>query len=256
MKKKTQGGKKAKHPLWQVFGIIFTAKNGLYYSTLVLICCCIFIFWSVLLIDESVDCDASLDCFPFDTYTEELLQDYPLNNCTLQSSTNVTVICYKFVFRYVEAIGSVGGVIAFANFHISFYVTIICWMFDDTTSKTEKNIKNILKGLTVVSFLLFPFGGLSGIIVVSEISFLKTAFLPTAANQLKFGVYLTVFLSSSFIVPNVIFFHYKVHEKKSSPARSGDQEALSQDAAMPMDQESQVHDHSIELDMMNDYTEV
>lgn len=175
-----------------------------YYLTIFVICCCIFIFWNELLVTQSVDCDVSLDCFPFDVDTNYPLQNYPLTDCTLQSSTNVTVICYQFVFRYVEAIGSVGGVLAFAKLTTNVYVIVISWLLGNSSSTLEKRIKGVLVVLSLCSFVFLPFAVFVAILVVSYISFLKMTVLKTNASAEKFYMYILLFFHLSVITPLVL----------------------------------------------------
>ena len=101
-----------------------------------------FTFWSVFLLDNSFICDPKLDCFPFHeknvvwnghNYFHRPLQTSPIVNCSDYESgnkTNVTIICYTFVFNFPTALATAGGLLAITGAGLNKFKAFAVWAFD------------------------------------------------------------------------------------------------------------------------------
>lgn len=80
------------------------------------VCSCTLIaFWNTFLVDESMKCDSTMDCFALNSSTWDSVTEEPLTNCTTYQDQNFTIHCYKFVFNYASALGDAGGVLVLAS---------------------------------------------------------------------------------------------------------------------------------------------
>ena len=68
-------------------------------------------FWNTFLADTSVDqCDTLSDCFPIHRGTETPIQATPITDCDdFPTTENVSVLCFRVVYRYSEGLGEAGG---------------------------------------------------------------------------------------------------------------------------------------------------
>ena len=92
--------------------------------------CFLVVFWGTFLNVESQNtCDPDMDCFPFDTDLNPLRNE-PIMNCTeFDTSDNVTIICYELVFKPIDALGLVGGLLAFTQVCIKLLGRVLVWSF-------------------------------------------------------------------------------------------------------------------------------
>ena len=68
-----------------------------------------------------------MDCFPFDADMNPL-QNERIMNCTdFDTGDNVTIICYQLVFKLVDALGLVGGLVAFTQVCIKLLGRVLVW---------------------------------------------------------------------------------------------------------------------------------
>ena len=85
------------------------------------------VFLSALVVDDSRStCDEKLDCFPFN-YSRQaapLTRD-PIRNCSAYAGREISVRCFSFSVRLVEALGSAGGILALTTLGISLYVVLL-----------------------------------------------------------------------------------------------------------------------------------
>ena len=122
-------------------------------------CVCAFItFWVIFLVEESFGCDPRLDCFPRQDNNSELLSHTPIQNCSDYDLTdNVTIICYRFAFRYAEGFGVAGGILVFAASLMKMYEFLFFWAVDSpVTNDSRCSIKHILKWVVIIFVLLSP----------------------------------------------------------------------------------------------------
>ena len=84
------------------------------------------VFLTVLTVDIGHVCDERLDCFPFN-YSRKArpLNVEPIQNCSMYKSSGISVTCYHFTIRFVEALGSSGGVLALTTLGINFYLALL-----------------------------------------------------------------------------------------------------------------------------------
>ena len=84
------------------------------------------VFVTVLTVDIGQVCDEKLDCFPFN-YSRQArpLTSEPIQNCSLYGSKDITIMCFSFTIRLVDALGSSGGVLALTTVGISYYVALL-----------------------------------------------------------------------------------------------------------------------------------
>ena len=85
------------------------------------------VFLSALVVDDSRStCDEKLDCFPFN-YSRQagpLTRD-PIRNCSAYAGREISVRCFSFSVRLVEALDSAGGILALTTLGISLYVVLL-----------------------------------------------------------------------------------------------------------------------------------
>ena len=101
--------------------------------------CFFVVFWGTFLNVESQNtCDPDMDCFPSDTDLNPL-QNEPIINCTdFDTSNNVTIICYQLVFKPVDALGLVGGLLAFTQVSIKLLGRVLVWSFQPCGEEGER----------------------------------------------------------------------------------------------------------------------
>ena len=114
-------------------------------------------FWNVYAVEESGGgaCVENFDCFP--KIGSEYLQQEPVENCssssflmmdslqnnssnssTLPLEVDITFDCYRLVFRYAEAFGAAGGILAITALCSKLYFSLLVSIsrtFDGSNSK-------------------------------------------------------------------------------------------------------------------------
>lgn len=74
------------------------------------------VFWDIFFIEESSDCDATIDCFA--STENNIMTEVPITNCSLYDEDpgkNVTIQCFKFVYRLVPGLAAVGGMLTMSR---------------------------------------------------------------------------------------------------------------------------------------------
>jgi hypothetical protein len=101
-------------------------------------------FWNVYAVEESSGgaCVENFDCFP--RMGGEYLQQEPVENCSSQSfmplvqndssnsstlplEVDITFDCYRLVFRYAEAFGAAGGILAITALCSKLYFSLMVY---------------------------------------------------------------------------------------------------------------------------------
>ena len=91
-------------------------------------------------VESQNTCDPDMDCFPFDTDLNWSLQNDPIVNCTdFDTSDNVTIICYQLVFKPVDALGLVGGLLAFTQVSIKLLGHVLVWSMQPCHEEGERS---------------------------------------------------------------------------------------------------------------------
>ena len=104
-------------------------------------------FWQVFLTGESYTCDPDLDCFPFDA-DRNYLQSDPIVNCSdFATSDNITIICYRFVYKFADGIGLIGGMLTFTAISVEVLGSVIVWSMRPDEKKKEIHCCNEWKSI-------------------------------------------------------------------------------------------------------------
>ena len=85
------------------------------------------VFMTTLTVEVGSVCNEKLDCFPFN-FSKQIkpLIAEPIQNCSLYTTSDaVSIVCYRFTIRFVEALSSSGGVLVLTTLGLSFYVTVL-----------------------------------------------------------------------------------------------------------------------------------
>lgn len=160
----------------------------LFFSFAVIAACTAVSFWSEYLLTESDRCTGDMDCFAYNQTT--LVQDAPLkDNCTQYEDSNYMILCYRFAFNYVGAIGNSGSV---------FVVGSLVLNIQSALAAAAYSIRNkLLKRLA--SFALWMYFTLSFfILVVGPLLFLRTPLIlarveETRNTRVQFAAYFLTF---------------------------------------------------------------
>lgn len=84
------------------------------------------VFVTVLTVEIGQVCDEKLDCFPFN-YSRQArpLITESIQNCSTYRNNDITIVCFHFTIRLIDALGSSGGVLALTTIGINFYVALL-----------------------------------------------------------------------------------------------------------------------------------
>ena len=85
------------------------------------------VFVTVLLVEDGGEvCSERLDCFPFN-YSRQVtpLTREPIRNCSTYRSSDISIRCFSFSVRFVEAVGSSGGVLILATLGLNLYLALL-----------------------------------------------------------------------------------------------------------------------------------
>ena len=88
--------------------------------------CTVVSFWSELLIAESSQCDAEMDCFARSMANGTLVQQDPLDDCPAFSDAGYIIECYTITFNYINAIGNSGSVLV-VGYLDEHAICSLCW---------------------------------------------------------------------------------------------------------------------------------
>ena len=81
---------------------------------------------AVIVEDGGRVCNERLDCFAFN-YSRQVtpLTRTPITNCSAYSSSEITIRCFSFTVRFVEAIASSGGVLVLSTLSLNLYLGLL-----------------------------------------------------------------------------------------------------------------------------------
>lgn len=84
------------------------------------------VFVTVLTVETGQVCDEKWDCFPFNYTQVRPLRTEPIQNCSVyQSNNNITIVCFHFTIRLIDALSYSGGILALTVIGINFYVAFV-----------------------------------------------------------------------------------------------------------------------------------
>ena len=144
-------------------------------------------FWSVWLIEKSTggNCETNFDCFP--KSDGDYLQREPVANCSELECTGVVKYeCYRFVFRYSEGLGAVGGILFFTSLLSKLYFAVLIMIYNEFKELSTQCYRFIMYAIALfTSALIFlTFVALSvGVPLCRELVF------QTVTKQIQFGMY-------------------------------------------------------------------
>ena len=180
------------------------------FMVVVFVCSCVVVaFWNEFLVEESYSCHQSdVDCFLLDENDTPLHQE-PLarENCTefelSESSSNVTLRCFKFVFNYASALGNAGGVLVLASAVMNVQAGL--WIGASVCGgKLGRSVAiaaiATLNVIVEVAMFALPFA-------VFYIPLLQETITKTSRSQVQFFTYWITFLCAfTFSGPFLILF--------------------------------------------------
>lgn len=85
------------------------------------------VFLTTLTVEIGSVCNERLDCFPFD-YSKQIqpLITDPIQNCSLYYTRNeISITCFQFTIRLVDALSSSGGMLILTTMGLNFYITML-----------------------------------------------------------------------------------------------------------------------------------
>ena len=85
------------------------------------------VFVTVLTVEDGGRvCSERLDCFPFN-YSRQVtpLTREPIRNCSAYGSGDLSIRCFSFTVRFVEALGSSGGVLVLTTLGLNLYLVLL-----------------------------------------------------------------------------------------------------------------------------------
>ena len=137
---------------------VSTNATLLFFMAAVFVMLCSFLaFWEIFLIENSFTCTPGLDCFAFDSHQPISKSSISRNCSSFESLDNITIICYKFVYRYSEGLGTAGGLIVYASFMLKAYAAAYFWVLDlDCSEGTCKCFRSWCKAVLICFLSILP----------------------------------------------------------------------------------------------------
>lgn len=123
--------------------------------------CAFIAFWNTFLTDSNIGCaDDSWDCFPLNKDNGSLLfgYDQPLNatDCSMfESRSNITILCFKFVFLYAEGLSEAGGLVFALTLGTNLYIALFV-LINRIKSVFWKRFCRFIAGLCGAIIFVFP----------------------------------------------------------------------------------------------------
>ena len=144
-------------------------------------------FWVSFIFNETFGCDPQLDCFIYDPLTHIVSSSEPLDNCT---SSNGTVVCFKFVFDFTKGFFFALCFIVVALIYCRLCANVLIW-FRELFSKYQKVVHCNMSVLLsfIMEILTFIFALI--VIIVYIVSFLSNMVFQTS---IIFWVYVFSFV--------------------------------------------------------------
>lgn len=169
------------------------------FMVVVFVCSCTVVaFWCEFLINESVRCDATMDCFARNVSRGEFFS--VTDNCAEYENDNNTVRCFSFSFDYANALGDAGGVLVLA----SVIMNVQAGLWIGASSQEGKWAWRLaVAGVTTLNIVVVA--GLTAMpIVVGTVPFFRERIIDTDRNAVQFYTYWATFLSA-FTISGPIF---------------------------------------------------
>ena len=137
---------------------VSTNATLLFFMAAVFVMLCSFLaFWEIFLIENSFTCTPGLDCFAFDSHRPISKSSISRNCSSFESLDNITIICYKFVYRYSEGLGTAGGLIVYASFMLKAYAAAYFWFLDlDCSEGICKCFRSWCKAVLICFLSILP----------------------------------------------------------------------------------------------------
>lgn len=213
-------------PMKSLTGILLLSHQFVY----VIIMLAIITFWTIFLTEETFACDPGLDCFPF-AENGSNLQDNPIVNCSdFASADNITFICYRFVFQFVEGIGAAIGMMAFSALVVTAYTAILFCTASLLVPKNEDGDSDCdlcTSRVRCISFYLIALSpgvmGLILLVVFTQVTLLKDMFLKSFISSVQFVAYLVSFnyisVFAGFVLARLVY-KYPSAKSDGSVSRS------------------------------------
>ena len=162
---------------------------------------CFITFWNIYAVEESggAACVENFDCFPI--IDGEYLQQEPVGNCstlnfmppdssltttdasTLPLEVHITYNCYRLVFRYAEAFGVAGGILAITAFVLKFYFSMLVSIRRSAGSRECRFFLHTLVWLTFTAIFIVFLGVNVGVPAIRE------AVFRTVTDTIQFVMY-------------------------------------------------------------------
>lgn len=160
-------------------------------TALVFVCTCA-TFWDTFLVEESFGCNPGLDCFPLRENDLQTLSYTPIQSCSdYELIDNVTIVCYRFVFKYAEGFGDAGGILFLAINIMKMYTIVLFWAVDsEVTDSLCGKIKYIMKWIVGVFVLASPVLSCIAILIASlSAPIIYSTIFKTKSQIVRFVVY-------------------------------------------------------------------
>ena len=163
---------------------------------------CFITFWNIYAVEESggAACVENFDCFPI--INGEYLQQKPVENCstlnfmmppdssltttdasTLPLEVDITYNCYRLVFRYAEAFGAAGGILAITAFVLKLYFSILVSIRRSAGSRECRFFLHTLVWLTFTAIFIVFLGVNVGVPAI------RAAVFRTVTDTIQFVMY-------------------------------------------------------------------
>ncbi len=153
--------------------------------------CTLIAFWNTFLVDESITCDSTMDCFAINSTTYSPISEEPIENCTkYENDENYTIHCYKFVFNYGSALGDAGGVLVLAS--VIMNVQAGLWV-GASSQKGRVGWWCAVSTVTILN-IIGSIGLLSLPMIVFTVPLFKETVVETNRAQIKFFTYWSTFM--------------------------------------------------------------
>ena len=165
-------------------------------------------FWSEFLIEQVDQCTSHFDCFAL--LSGRPVQRAPLDmeNCSLyEMSPNHTILCFRYAFNYIDAIGNSGSVLVIGTLVMNIHSAISAGAY---TLKGRKAM-----AVKIVLLLYFILGGLVMLLisplVAGTTNVVRRALWNTNNGIIQFVAYYFTFnfaffvSGPGFIYPSVLY---------------------------------------------------
>lgn len=201
--------KRQKPPVW--------VEWYLYICTMVALVCSLMMSWSDFLVVQTIGCEASLDCFPFEDETCSSFQNDPLTNCsTFLSNKGITVVCYQYGLDFSVAIARLGGILSAIRFYTHLSTEILHWIFDkpDSDVKAWRRCFSCFRSLKTIIILVIATSIINPLLIVGILLIINYKCVPlfnqiqliAVQRQVQLTLYWILLLCVSVFIPFGLMF--------------------------------------------------